>query len=167
MLKLIVIGIGGLIAFEGFKAYGALGYEWNGMLGKVLAILIFCVIQQGELRPVIMSRGQMGPLQTLALSFGGKPINLQLVDPEELHDASKWAFRCYCADMVVGLFVWVPVRFALIQAGAVTPSDISLPNLGMIIAVTFVLQECVAYYLRNGGRVPSMPFSGKAKSNAN
>jgi len=167
MLKLIVIGIGGLIAFEGFKAYGALGYEWNGMLGKVLAILVFLVIQQGELRPVVMSRGQMGPLQALSMSFGGKAINLQLVDPEELHDACTWAFRCYVADMIVGLFVWVPVRFALIQAGAVTPGDLNLPNIGMIIAVTFVLQECVAYYLRNGGRVPSMPFSKGAKSNAN
>jgi len=167
MLKLIVIGIGGLIAFEGFKAYGALGYEWNGMLGKVLAILIFCVIQQGELRPVLMSRGQTSPLSMLSKSFGGQPINLQLVDPEELHDASMWAFWCYVADMIVGLFVWVPVPFSLIQAGAVTMGDLSLPNIGMIIAVTFVLQECVAYYLRNGGRAPSMPFTKGAKSNAN
>jgi hypothetical protein len=61
-MKYIVLGIGGLIAFEGLKAYGAMGFQWNGVLGKVLAILVFLVIQGGELRPVLMSKGQIGPL---------------------------------------------------------------------------------------------------------
>ena len=155
MIKYFVLGIGGLVAFEGFKAYSALGSEWNGGVGRILAVLVFIIIQWGELKPTIMSQGQVGFLQVLASSFGGKQINLTLVDPEELHDACCWAFRCYMADMVVGLFVWTPVPLRLINAGAVTWADVSIQDLGMIIAVTFVLQECVAFYLRNGGRVPS------------
>ena len=102
----------------------------------------------------------------MAQSFGGKTINLQLVDPEELHDACKWAFHCYIADMVVGLIVWIPVPFSLIQAGAVTMGDLDFRNIAMIVAVTFVMDECVAFYLRKGGRIPAMPFGGK-KQNAN
>jgi hypothetical protein len=159
-MRYIILGVGALIAFEGFKAYGALGQEWNGILGKVLAILVFVIIQWGELKPVVMTKGQMGPLQIIAQSFGGKQIDLQLTDPEELHAACLWAFRCFIADMVVGLVVWMPIKAAdpmqLIQAGAVTLADLSWSNLGMILAVTFLLEECVAFYLRKGGTIPAI-----------
>jgi hypothetical protein len=159
-MKYLFLLIGGLIAFEGLKAYGALGQEWNGLLGKVLAFLVFVIIQWGELKPVFMTKGQMGPLQIIAQSFGGKQIDLQLTDPEELHAACLWAFRCFIADMVVGLVVWMPIKAAdpmqLIQAGAVTLADLSWVNLGMILAVTFLLEECIAFYLRKGGYVPAI-----------
>lgn len=170
-MKYLVLGIGGLIAIEGFKAYALLGRQWNGSLGFMLAILIFVIIQGGELRPTLMTKGQVGLLQILAQSFGGKAINLHLCDPEELHEACVWAFRCFIADMVVGLVVWMPIKsqnpMQLIQAGAVTLADLDWGNIGMIVAVTFVLEECVAYFLRKGGKVPSMPSFGKGAKNAN
>jgi hypothetical protein len=169
MVKFAALFIGGLIAFEGARAYGKLGVEWNGILGLVLATLIFFVIQRGELEPVVMTGGQHTPLQMLIASIGGKKIDLKLVDPEEFHQASTWAFRCYVVDMIVGLFVWQPLKTArpleLLQSGAATAGDVNVGNIGMIIAVTFVLQECVAFYLRKGGWVPSRKKDGARNAN--
>jgi hypothetical protein len=171
VIKYVSLGIGALIAMEGFKAYGALGQDWNGMLGRVLSVLVFYVIQHGELNPIIMSKGQMGPLQMLSQAFGGKPIDLQLVDPEEMLDAARWGWWCYAFDMVVGLVVWNPLRterpFQLMASGAVTWGDVIVTNLLMIAAVTFALQECIAFYLRKGGKLPANPFNKKGARHAN
>lgn len=170
-MRFIVLGIGGLIAIEGLKAYAQMGREWNGALGMVLALLIFAIIQGGELRPTLMTKGQVGFLQIVAQSFGGKPINMHMCDPEELHEACTWAFRCFIADMIVGLVVWMPIKadkpMQLIQAGAVTMADLDWGNIGMILAVTFAMEECIAFYLRKGGNVPSMPFAKGGKRHAN
>jgi hypothetical protein len=37
-----------------------------------------------------------------------------------------------------------------------TLADLSWVNLGMILAVTFLLEECIAFYLRKGGTIPAI-----------
>ena len=169
-MKWLFLALATFIGLESAKAYARVGMELSGGMGRIIALIIFVMVQSFELRPIVLMGGHGGVLPMLSMASAGKPINMNLADPEELADAASWATRAYLVDFVCGLFVWTPLVvssgmiWSVIRAGAVTFGDLSFRNCLMIVSCVFALQWCVAQYLRRGGKLPGLA-KGKAHAN--
>ena len=149
------LAIGGFIAIESLKAYRLVGEGWNGRIGGIMAMILFLMVQGFEMWPIIMARGDGKFLGLLAARARGKEQRVDLPDPEEYRDASKWACGAYLVDFCMGMIVW-PFPWSLITVGGLTSEDVlaNRGNLIMLIGCVFGLQFCVSQYLKRGGKLP-------------
>jgi len=169
-VKWLFLGLAGLIFVESAKAYMAVGGDMLGTMGRAGAIIIFLMVQAFELHPIILTGGHGGVIPQLSKAVSGRSSNIAPADPEVLLDASMWATAAYAVDFIAGLNVWPLIKpgagmsiWALIRVGGVTMADIAWANLLMVFACVFLLQWCVAQFLKRGGRVPNF-VAGKVKA---
>jgi len=169
-MKWLFLGLASLIFVESAKAYMAVGSDLLGTMGRVGALLIFLMVQAFELHPIVLTGGHGGVMPQLSRIVSGKTSNVAPADPEVLLDASMWATAAYAVDFIAGINVWPLMNpssgmsvWALIRVGGVTLSDVAWGNLMMVFACVFLLQWCMAQYLKRGGKVPSY-FTGRAKA---
>lgn len=159
-MRWLFLALGGCIFFNSLSAYRDLGQQFGG-IGSIAAVIVFLMVQAFELRPIVMTGGVMDIWGEVKKIMAGKPGQLPQVDPDELSEASTWAFIGYGIDLIAGLLVWpIVARWDLLRIGAVTMSDINFWNVAQIIACVFLLQKCIQQYLKRGGKVS---FSGGAK----
>ena len=161
-MKYLFLGLAGLIFLESAKAYMAIGSQMMGPMGRAGALLIFVMVQAFELHPIILTGGQEGVIPQLSKAVAGRPANMAPADPEVLLDASMWATAAYAVDFIAGINVWPLIKagggmsiWSLIRVGGVTMADIAWTNLLMVFACVFLLQWCVAQYLKRGGKIPN------------
>lgn len=155
------LALAALIAISSAQAYMTVGANMMGMMGRVGALLIFIMVQGFELHPIILTGGQSGVMPQLSKAIAGRAANMAPADPEVLLDASMWATAAYAVDFIAGINVWPLIKsgdmsiWSLIRVGGVTMADIAWTNLMMVFACVFLLQWCVAQYLKRGGKIPS------------
>lgn len=161
-MKFLFLGLAGFIFLESVKAYMAVGSELMGTPGRIAAVLVFLMVQGFELQPILMTGGHAGVMPQLSRVVSGKAADINPVDPEVLLDASMWATAAYAVDFVAGINVWPLFNtnggfsiWALIRVGGVTMADIAWGNLLMVFGCVFMLQWCVAQYLKRGGKIPA------------
>jgi len=169
-MRFLFLGLAGLIFVESAKAYMSVGSEMAGTIGRVGALLVFLMVQAFELHPIVLTGGHGGVIPQLSKIVSGKQSNVSPADPEVLLDASMWATAAYAVDFIAGINVWPLMNptgglsvWALIRVGGVTLSDVAWGNLLMVFSCVFLLQWCVAQYLKRGGKVPGF-FTGRAKA---
>lgn len=161
-MKYLFLALGGFIFVNSLKAYQGYGQQTlDGRIGGLIAVVVFLLVQGFELKPIWLTKGQAGIFANLNKVTGGKKADFAMVDPEELLDASLWAWIGYGVDFVAGLMVWPPVpSWALVTVGGITLSDIRWNAVFSIILCVFGLQFCIQQYLARGGKVPNL-FGGK------
>lgn len=161
-MKYLFLALGGFIFVNSLKAYQGYGQQiLDGRIGGLIAVVVFLLVQGFELKPIWLTKGQAGIFANLNKVTGGRQADFAMVDPEELLDASLWAWVGYGVDFVAGLMVWPPVpSWALVTVGGVTLGDIRWNAVFSIILCVFGLQFCVQQYLARGGKVPNL-FGGK------
>lgn len=161
-MKYLFLGLAGFIFLESSKAYMVVGHQMMGGMGRWAALLIFFMVQAFELHPIILTGGHGGVIPLLSKAVAGRPSNMAPADPEVLLDASMWATAAYAVDFVAGINVWPLIQsgdlsiWSLIRIGGVTMADIAWSNLLMVFACVFLLQWCVAQFLKRGGRFPNL-----------
>ena len=161
-MKYLFLALAGFIFLESAKAYMLVGGQMMGGMGRYGALLVFLMVQSFELHPIALTGGHSGVIPLLSKAVAGKPSNMAPADPEVLLDASMWATAAYAVDFVAGINVWPLINsggvsiWSLIRVGGVTMADIAWANLLMVFACVFLLQWCIAQYLKRGGKVPNV-----------
>ena len=160
-MKYLFLALAGIIFIESAKAYGAIGSEMAGTMGRAGALLIFILVQAFELHPIVLTGGHAKIIPQLSKAVAGRAANMNPADPEVLLDASMWATAAYAVDFVAGINVWPLIKsgelsiWSLFRVGGVTMADIAWTNLIMVFACVFLLQWCAAQYLKRGGKIPN------------
>lgn len=164
-MKYLFLVLAGGIFWSSLTAYRAIGGELFGWSGQLMAMAVFLIVQGFELKPILLTRGHGGEVfRSLSRITAGKPSNTPLADPEELSEATTWAGIGYAIDFVCGLLVWpIVTAWDLLMIGGLTFTDINMVNLAKIIACVFLLQICIAQYLKRGG---ALPFAKRMGVNA-
>ena len=163
-MKYLFLVIGGGIFFNSLGAYREIGSNLFGGIGSLMAIAVFLIVQGFEAKPIIMTGGGVSPLIFFERIVGGKNPNAVICDPEELADATDWAGAGYAIDFACGLLVWpVVTLWDLVWIGGVSWGDVRWGSVAQIIACVFLLQICLAQYLRRGGKVPFSKRMGVAQ----
>lgn len=169
-MKWLFLGLAGFIAIESAKAYMAVGSDMMGTMGRMAALLVFLMVQAFELHPIMLTGGHGGVMPQLSKAISGRQSNMNPADPDVLLDASMWATAAYAVDFVAGINVWPIMNtsgdmsvWSLIGVGGVTMNDLAWGNLMMVFACVFLLQWCMAQYLKRGGKIPKS-FTGGANA---
>ena len=166
-MRFLYLGVAAAISISSAKGYWSAGAQLQGLIGAIVAIGVFFMVQRSEILPIAMTGGGANPIRWLQQMVSRGSSQFTLVDPEDLHKATIGATVSYLIDFALGLSVWPPVPDVnLLMIGGVTPWDIDLGNIVQIMLCVFGLQFCVGKYLEAGGKLPAF-FTNESTAKSN